>query len=139
MLHVQICCNDQNGLFTGRATRVDFNEYELTVEDSLWPPVGVKVQFTDTRVKFGRDIWRPTPGLGGYGGNIFWRGLRMSGIDCIGLMNYLMTLKHWRADAGECYLFDQFNSKQPIDPRAFFRSRHKQTYGGPGLTKFDEL
>lgn len=128
MIHVQICCNDDNGSFTGRAIRVDFNEYELTVEDSLWPPRGVSVAFSvDSRVRFGRDIWRVSGGLEGYGGNIFWRNLRLSGVDAIGLMNYLMTLKYWRADAGECYLFDHFNERTPIVPKEFFASRQGET------------
>lgn len=126
MISVQICCNDDNGISTGRAIRIDFDQYELEVEDTLWPPRGVSFQWNDgispTKIKFGRDIWRPALPSGG-GGNIFWSAIRMSGVDCIGLMNYLMTLKYWHANAGECYLFDHFNDKQPIVPKEFFASR----------------
>ena len=133
MLTVQICCNDDNGIPTGRVTRVDFDLYELEVEDTLWPARGVSIRYraahfakgrNNTQVRFGRDIWRNIGGMGG-GGNIFWSAIRMSGVDCIGLMNYLMTLKYWRANAGECYLFDHFNDKQPIVPKEFFASRHE--------------
>lgn len=38
MLNVSICCNDEHGNHTGRVTRVDFDLYELEIEDTLWPP-----------------------------------------------------------------------------------------------------
>ena len=134
MLNVSICCNDDNGNHTGRVIRVDFDLYELEIEDTFWPPRGVRIHWMDgsnggvfsNRVRFGRDIWRPAI-PGGFGGNIYWRTLRMSGVDCIGLMNYLMTLKYWHATAGECYLYDHFNEKKPIVPRDFFKSREEQT------------
>jgi hypothetical protein len=129
MITVSICCNDDNGFSTGRAVRIDFDQYELELEDTLWPPRGVKFEWNGpapTKIKFGRDIWRPVV-LAGDGGNIFWQNIRMTGIDCIGLMNYLMTLKHWRANAGECYLFYQFNAKKPIVPKDFFKSREPVT------------
>lgn len=138
MINVQICCNDDYGNHTGRVIRFDFDLYELEVEDTLWPPRGVRMHVADnatgslltfpSRVKFGRDTWRPAA-LGGGGGNIYWRVIRMSGVDCIGLMNYLMRLKYWHATAGECYLFDRFNGKKPIVPRDFFASRQEQTEG----------
>ena len=119
---VSFCCQDDHGLFTGRATRFDCQEYELEVGDTLWPACGAQLKIADGRIKVGRDIWRPFHGSGG-GGNIFWLSFRVAGVDAIGIMNYLMTLKWWRAQAGECYLFDQFNAKQPIIPREFFESR----------------
>jgi hypothetical protein len=132
MINVQLCCNDDNGIFTGRAVRVDFGDYELTCEDTLWPPRGVAVAFRESGARnnrpavcFGRDIWRPCNGLEGFGGNIFWRNLRMHGVDVIGLMNYLMQLKYWHATEGECYLYDKFNAKQRIVPAEFFASRER--------------
>jgi len=126
MLTVSICCNDEHGIDTGRVTRVDFDEYELECEDTLWPPRGVSLSFREetqgTYMRLGRDEWRAIYGVRG-GGNIFWRSVRMRGVDCIGLMNYLMTLNYWHATAGECYLFDQFNDKKPIVPKDFFASR----------------
>ena len=140
MLNIQICCNDDYGIFTGRATRIYFNEYELTVEDTLWPSRGVAVKFDNPgNVRFGRDIWRQSYGLGGYGGNIFWRNIKLHGVDAIGLMNYLMTLKYWHATEGECYLFDQFNSKRRIVPKDFFASRHEQATGVPGRGPVDTI
>lgn len=135
MISVQICCNDDNGINTGRVTRMDFDQYELECEDTLWPPRGVSLHFraahfargrNSSQIKIGRDIWRNFAGIGG-GGNIFWISVRMAGVDCIGLMNYLMTLKYWRANAGECYLFDRFNEKKPIVPKEFFASRETLT------------
>ena len=131
MINVSICCNDDYGSFTGRVTRISFDQYELDIEDTLWPPRGVSVSFREDlrpgpHVKFGRDIWRLCNGLEGYGGNIFWRNIRLHGVDAIGLMNYMMTLKYWRAESGECYLFDQFNAKQRIVPQHFFASREFQ-------------
>lgn len=138
MINVQICCNDDNGIHTGRVIRFDFDVYELEVEDTLWPPRGVRMHVKPNAstlfpelVRFGRDMWRPVL-LGGGGGNIFWRVIRMRGVDCIGLMNYLMTLKYWHANAGECYLFDHFNEKTPIVPKEFFASRDKHTDVGQG-------
>ena len=126
MISVQLCCNDDNGINTGRVIRVDFDQYELECEDTLWPPSGIKLSFREeaqgTYMRLGRDDWRTIFGMGG-GGNIFWISVRMAGVDCIGLMNYLMTLKYWHATAGECYLFDQFNAKKPIVPQEFFKSR----------------
>jgi hypothetical protein len=126
VISVQICCNDDNGINTGRVTRVDFDQYELECEDTLWPPRGIRLNFREesqgTHMRLGRDEWRAIYGIGG-GGNIFWISTRMAGVDCIGLMNYLMTLKYWHATAGECYLFDHFNDKKPIVPKEFFASR----------------
>jgi hypothetical protein len=130
MIHVSFCCNDDYGNFKGSAWRISFSEYELDVEENLWPPHGVGLKFDETmradqsgRLKVGRDIWRPYAGRCG-GGNIYWQMVRMAGIDAIGIMNYLMRLKHWHAEGGECYLFDQFNAKQLIDPRTFFATRN---------------
>jgi hypothetical protein len=133
VIGVQLCCNDENGIDTGRVIRVDFDQYELECEDINWPPRGVSLRFraahfakrrNNTQIKIGRDIWRDIAGIGG-GGNIFWISTRMSGADCIGLMNYLMRLKYWHATAGECYLFDHFNEKKPIVHSEFFKSREE--------------
>jgi hypothetical protein len=80
VLNVSICCNDDNGIDTGRVIRVDFDEYELECEDTLWPPRGVRLSFREeahgTYMRLGRDEWRAIYGIGG-GGNIFWRSVML--------------------------------------------------------------
>jgi hypothetical protein len=136
VITVSFCCDDDYGSLTGKAIRVDFQKYELSVVDTLWPPAGVTLSFQladnqvvppiKAAVKIGRDIWREIYGRGS-GGNIFWSSVLVRGVDAIAMMNYLMKLKWWRAESGECYLFDQFNAKRPIDPKAFFESRKRET------------
>jgi hypothetical protein len=128
MITVSLCCQDERGSWTGRATSIHFDEYELETTEAAYPQSGVRIKLGTQRednkrvLRVGRDIWREIHGEGS-GGNIFWYAVLLRGVDAIGLMNYLMKLKWWRSEGGECYLFDQFNAKQPIDPKAFFASR----------------
>lgn len=126
MIRVSFCCLDERGNFTGKVTHVDFHEYELTVEDTFLPARGATFSLHMGKVRIGRGAWdMQAPVVSG--GNIFWLSTQVRGVDALGMMNYLMRLKGWHATEGERYLYDQFNAKQFIDPRAFFASREAQS------------
>lgn len=129
-IQVMLCCNDDHGNFTGRATRIDFSPYKLEIEECCLPARGVPVRFTaKNRVRIGlraypivyHQTW-----VGNIFGNIYWDAIGMRGIDAFGLMNYMHRLKYWHATAGECYLFDQFNAKKFIDPQEYFKRQREE-------------
>lgn len=119
---VSFACNDPNNgdqLPTASACHID--DFEL--QNTLIGGGNVKVSHTafPERLSTGERgmlfvghirveyYWHK-----GWYGNWCWDGYSMPAKNALAIVNYLMKLKWWRCEGGECNAFDKFNAKQPL-------------------------
>src|SRR6266704_2992953 len=109
---VSFACNDpDNGDPLGRASACHIEDLEL--QNTLIGGGDVKVSFKGELLSVGR-LRVPFLWSKGWYGNWCWDGYGMPAESALAIVNYLMKLKYWRCEGGECKAFDKFNAKQPL-------------------------
>lgn len=114
-MRIDFACNDERGMFMGKAKCVTFGELNL---ECLLIGGGVQMKlykYELNLLKVGRIVMRfkyHTYGLG----NLCWDGYGgINNRDAVRLINYLMRRKYWDCcDESPTELYDKFKAKQPF-------------------------
>lgn len=131
-IQVHLCENDEYGNPLGRAVRMDFDPIVCSLEETVYPPSGVRVRWLNVhkgeapltvgRIRIGREefdvLAKQT-----LTGNVFWNTVWIAGVDAVRLINYMMKLKHWDCTEAEEYIFQQWDKREPLDPSRMFSAR----------------
>jgi hypothetical protein len=118
---VSFACNHpDNGDFLGRFEACHIGDFELQCT-MIGSSVKLrKVPFKDPvpgkpfgalhvgRLEVGYFYWTC------WFGNWCWDGFSVADEDAVAIVNYLMKLKYWTCEGGECKALHKFNAREPL-------------------------
>jgi len=115
-LSVMLCCNDEQGNFTGLIDCIELQETRLDYLDlETMEPIGLRVKFGQNKAYWGvpDPLWLPYSKHIKHVGNLLWDAIDMHPKDVAELFE-LARRFGFDMTQGEAEIFEAWHAKQPI-------------------------